>query len=100
MRRKSITAADVPRPFLGSHATVAGPFVFVGGQIACDYRTGVAARARRGRRGAVPAVASAQQSAYILDAAQAILRAAGSSFEHGVRIDQFCTHPDAASSYL
>ena len=100
MRRKSITAPDVPRPFLGSHATVAGPFVFVGGQIACDYRSGLPASARRGRGAAVPAVASAQQSAYILEAAQTILRAAGSSFDLGVRIDQFCTHPDAASPYL
>jgi enamine deaminase RidA (YjgF/YER057c/UK114 family) len=48
----------------------------------------------------VPTIASRYQSDFILERSINILKAAGSSFELGLRIDQFCTHPRAASPYL
>ncbi len=98
--REVIHCPDVPTPIVGSHAVRAGDFLFLGGQIPSDYQTGLALEARGGRGAMEPVVASKLQSGYILQHAEKILRAAGSSLERGVRIDQFCTHPDAASPYL
>ena len=100
MRREAILSPDVPPPIMGSHAVRAGDYVFLGGQIPSDYLNGLAPEAKKKRETSVPAAASKHQSHYILENAQKILKAAGSSLELGVRIDQFCTHPDAASPYL
>ena len=100
MQRKAILCPDVPKPIVGSHAVKAGDFVFVGGQIPTDYRTGLVPEAMVGRGADEPVVASRLQSEAILRNTEKILREAGSSLELGVRIDQFCTHPDAASPYL
>lgn len=100
MRREAIVCEKVPRLMMGSHAVKAGDFVFLGGQIASDYKTGLAPEVRRAGDTSNPAVSARLQSDYILKNARAILKAAGSSLENGVRIDQFCTVPEAASPYL
>jgi len=100
MKREAIVCPDLPAPVMGSHAVKAGDLVFLGGQIASDYRSGVVPEANTARAAANPIVAAKLQSDYILRAAQRILGAAGSSLANGVMIDQFVTHPEAASAYL
>ncbi|MFQ5915041.1 MAG: RidA family protein [Nitrospinota bacterium] len=100
MRRDVIVCPKVPQPIMGSHAVRAGDFVFVGGQIASDYQSGLASEVKEAEDIPHPIVSAKLQSDYILKSAQAILKAAGSSLRNGVRIDQFCTRPDAASPYL
>src|SRR3972149_5404832 len=99
-KREAIVCPDLPAPVMGSHAVKAGDLVFLGGQIASDYRSGVVPEANTARAAANPIVAAKLQSGYILRAAQRILGAAGSSLANGVMIDQFVTHPEAASAYL
>lgn len=100
MRRQVVMCPDVPRPIMGSHAVKAGDFVFLGGQLATDYRSGLAPEVDTPRGAANAIVAAKTQSHYILNATERILKAAGSSLGNGVRIDQFVTRADAASPYL
>src|SRR5262249_27483273 len=51
---------NLPRPLVGSHAVTAGDFVFVGGLLPTDYRTGLADGARA--QSALPLVDDALQS--------------------------------------
>jgi enamine deaminase RidA (YjgF/YER057c/UK114 family) len=85
---------------MGSHAVQAGGFIFVGGQLASDYQHGLAPEVDTPRAARNPVVAGKLQSEYILNSTEAILKAAGSSLQHGVRIDQFVSRPDVASPYL
>ena len=100
MKREAILCPDVPSPIMGSHAVKAGDFVFLGGQIASDYHNGLAAEVRTPPAAANAIVAAKVQSDYVLGTTQKILGAAGSSLANGVMIDQFVTHPAAASAYL
>lgn len=100
MRREVIACPELHKPPMGSHGVKAGDFVFVGGQIASDYRNGLAPEVDTPRAERNAIVAGKLQSEYILNTTEAILKAAGSSLRHGVRIDQFVTRPDVASPYL
>ena len=101
MRRDVIQCPKVPVPVMGSLAVRAGDFIFVGGQFPTDYKTGLAPEVKKKSRGITnPAVLAKIQSDYILTNTQAILKAAGSSLDYGVRIDQLVTRPEAASPYL
>ncbi len=100
MRREVVLCPGIPKPPMGSHAVKAGPFVFVGGQLASDYRQGLVPEVDTPRAARSAAVAAKLQSEYILTNAETILKEAGSSLERGLRIDQFVTRPDAASPYL
>ena len=99
MKKQAVTI-EGPGQLLGSHAIRAGDFVFVGGQMPIDPQTGLLAQVQHSPETNVPTIASKRQSNYILDRGIDILKRAGSAFEHGLRIDQFCTHPRAASPYL
>jgi enamine deaminase RidA (YjgF/YER057c/UK114 family) len=100
VRREAIVCPDLPRPIMGSHAVRAGDFVFLGGQLATDYRTGLVPEVETPRAARNAVVAAKLQSEYILRATETILRAAGSSLRSGTRIDQFVTRPEVASPYL
>ena len=101
MRRDVIQCPKVPVPVMGSLAVRAGDFIFVGGQFPTDYKTGLAPEVKKKSRGITnPAVLAKIQSDYILRNTQAVLKAAGSSLDYGVRIDQLVTRPEAASPYL
>lgn len=98
--KKTVIAMDGPRQVLGSPAVRVGDYVFLGGQMPVDPDRGLVPQVTRAPDTDVPTIASKCQSDYILDRSIAVLKAAGSSFDFGVRIDQFCTHPRAASPYL
>ena len=100
MKRSVVTVDDCPRQVLGSPAVKVGDYVFLGGQVAVDPEGGLVPQVRREPDTYVPTIGSKFQSDYILDRSIKILKAAGSSLARGVRIDQFCTHPRAASPYL
>jgi len=100
VRREAIVCPDLPKPVMGSHALKAGDFVFLGGQLPTDYRNGLVPEVDTPPAAANSIVAAKLQSDYILRTTQAILKAAGSSLQSGVRIDQFVTRPEAASPYL
>jgi enamine deaminase RidA (YjgF/YER057c/UK114 family) len=85
---------------MGSQAVQAGDFVFLGGQIASDYQNGLAPEVKRAGNLTHPIVSAKNQTTYVLKNAQAILKAAGSSIQNGVRIDQAVTLPEVASPYL
>ena len=100
MKRKVVTMNDGPRQVVGSAAVTAGDYVFLGGQMAVDPDCGLVPDVQREPGTNVPTIAAGLQSRYILERTIRILQAAGSSFDYGLRIDQFCTHPRAASPYL
>jgi enamine deaminase RidA (YjgF/YER057c/UK114 family) len=100
MKRSVVPAVSGPQQVLGSPAVRVGDYVFLGGQMAVDRDSGLLPEMRRAPATDVPPIASRYQSEHILDRSIDILKAAGSSLELGLRIDQFCTHPRAASAYL
>lgn len=100
MKRTVVNNDTGPEQVLGSSAVKVGDYVFLGGQMAVARESGLLPDVRHAPATDVPTIASKYQSDYILDRSINILKAAGSSFELGLRIDQFCTHPRAASPYL
>ena len=100
MKKVVVTLDKGPRQVLGSPAVKVGDYVFLGGQLPVDPEHGLLPEVQREPATRVPTIASKLQSDYILDRSIALLRTAGSSFDYGLRIDQLCTHPRAASPYL
>jgi enamine deaminase RidA (YjgF/YER057c/UK114 family) len=100
MQKVIVRLADGPQQVLGSPAVKVGDYVFLGGQLPVDPAHGLLAEVQREPGTSVPTIASRLQSEYILERSIKLLQAAGSAFDYGLRIDQFCTHPRAASPYL
>ena len=100
MKKIVVAFDDGPRQVLGSPAVKVGDYVFLGGQVPIDPTSGLVREVRREPSTDVPTIASKFQSEYILNRSSRILKMAGSSLACGLRIDQFCTHPRAASPYL
>jgi enamine deaminase RidA (YjgF/YER057c/UK114 family) len=100
MKKSIVALDDGPQQVLGSPAVKVGDYVFLGGQVAVDPESGLVPAVLHKPDTNVPTIGSKFQSDYILDRSIKILKAAGSSLACGVRIDQFCTHPRAASAYL
>jgi enamine deaminase RidA (YjgF/YER057c/UK114 family) len=100
MKRVVVELENRPQQVLGAPAVKVGDYVFLGGQVPIDPDRGLVPEVQHEPGTNVPTIASQLQSEYILDRSIEILKAAGSSFDCGVRIDQFCTHPRAASPYL
>jgi len=98
--KRTVIAVDGPQQVLGSPAVKVGDYVFLGGQVAVDPKSGLVPQVQHEPDTNVPTIASRYQSDHILDRSIKILNAAGSSLACGLRIDQFCTHPRAASPYL
>src|SRR5215211_5942720 len=89
--QKEVIQTDrAPQPLANySQAVRAGQFLFLAGQIASDYRTGVAPEARRNPE--FPAYGSdiSLQTRYILNNIKAVLEAGGSSFDNVVKAQVF-----------
>jgi enamine deaminase RidA (YjgF/YER057c/UK114 family) len=84
--------SDAPRPLAHYREGVTcGPWVFAAGQIASDYRTGVAPEARRNP--AFPYYGSdiKLQTRYVLENLKKTFAAAGSSLDHVVKAQVFLT---------
>jgi enamine deaminase RidA (YjgF/YER057c/UK114 family) len=91
MKLKTIKS-EAPRPLAHySECVQVGPWVFPAGQIASDYKTGVASAARKNP--AFPYYGSdiKLQTRYVLDNLKKTFAAAGSSFEHVVKAQVFLT---------
>ena len=92
MPRVDIAVADIPRPL--AHYTPAarvGDLVFAAGQLASDFRTGVAPEARIDP--AFPYYGSAikKQTRYVLENLKRTFAAAGTSLDHVVKAQVFHT---------
>ena len=92
MARVDIAVPDIPRPL--AHYTPAarvGDLVFAAGQLASDFKTGVAAEARMDP--AFPYYGSAikKQTRYVLENLKRTFAAAGTSLEHVVKAQVFHT---------
>lgn len=101
MERRPLRPKGLPVPPLPiSPAIQAGRWVFVSGQIATDYKTGIAADAMvnpRLPRHASPVKAQARN---IFRSIGAIMEEAGSSVDNLVRIDQFTPDKTYIDGYL
>jgi len=100
MKKTAFNAEGFPRNALGPHATRAGDFVFLSGQVPFDEATGLVPQVTSGFGRGTTAIDAARQTQFVLRRAAKSLEAAGSSLALGVRIDQFVTDPLAASAYL
>jgi enamine deaminase RidA (YjgF/YER057c/UK114 family) len=84
----TIVTSEAPRPLAHyNEAFRVGPFVFAAGQIASDYRTGVAPEASPDPPRYTSAIK--QQTAYILGNLAKTFGAAGSSLDHVVKAQVF-----------
>lgn len=79
-------------PFHYSHAVKSGPLIFTSGQLATDFHSGIAVEAavNPGKPYAGPPAIS-RQTRYIFKNLNRLLRAAGSSLDNMLRVEQFIT---------
>jgi len=101
MRKETVHCETVPSPGGPiAHAVKAGPLVFLSGQLASDFRTGVAPEAR------VPAGVPhhhnvmAVQSEYVFRNIAAIMEVAGTSIEHVIKVQSYTPSLDEFSGHL
>ena len=93
MGKTIITARSVPQSLCHApHAVQAGPFVFVSGLYATDFKTGIAVKSDpdfpfSGK------TAVELQTEYILDNLEKILRAAGTGMDQVVKTEVYLTEP-------
>ena len=90
--------AKPPLPF--SPAIQAGPWVFVSGQLATDYRTGLAADAVINPDLPFHTSAVKAQARHIFRNVSALMEEAGSSIDNLVRIDQYTPDKKHIDGYL
>lgn len=85
-RKEVISVNDAPMP-IGheSQATRAGPLLFLSGQLATDYKHGIAPEARVDPGFPYHSSSIKRQTQYILKNVETICRAAGTSFKNLVR---------------
>jgi enamine deaminase RidA (YjgF/YER057c/UK114 family) len=98
--RIEIIKSAAPRPLANySECFKCGPWVFAAGQIASDYKTGVAPEARR--KPAFPYYGSdiKLQTHYILGNLKKTFEAAGSSLDHVVKAQVFMTDLDNFTAF-
>ncbi len=102
MMRKEIVRCDaVPGP--GGHvvpAVKAGPLVFLSGQLASDFNTGLAPEARVVEGMPHHQNAMTLQSEYVFRNIAALMEAAGSSIENVVKVQSFTPSLDEFSGHL
>ncbi|MCC7105013.1 MAG: RidA family protein [Chloroflexi bacterium] len=90
LRKETITSERVPKPLANyCQAVRAGQFLFLAGQLASDYQTGIPAEARRNPE--FPSYGSdiELQTRYILRNIGEVLEAGGSSFDQVVKAQVF-----------
>jgi enamine deaminase RidA (YjgF/YER057c/UK114 family) len=93
MKKESVFSEKAPRPLTHNpHAVKAGPYLFVSGLHATDFRTGIPVKSNP----IFPFVGPTDielQTEYILKNLAAILEAAGSGLDHVVKTEVFLGHP-------
>ena len=101
MRKEIVQPDGVPGPGVGiAPAVRAGPLVFLSGQDASDYKTGVAAEARVPEGVPHHLNPMSVQSEYVFRNIAAIIEAAGSSIEHIVKVESYTPSFDEFSGHL
>ena len=98
--KEVISPPGLPEQRGYSHAIKAGDLLFPSGQMATDFKNGIApeARAKPGRPLDLRPVK--QQTRYIYKRLQEIMRAAGGSLDDLVRLDQFSLNRQSTNDYL
>jgi enamine deaminase RidA (YjgF/YER057c/UK114 family) len=95
-RAARVAVPDIPQPLAHyTPVTRVGDLVFAAGQIASDYRTGVAPEARVDPAFPFDGSAIRRQTRYVLENLARTFRAAGTSLEHVVKAQVF--HTDLAN---
>jgi enamine deaminase RidA (YjgF/YER057c/UK114 family) len=95
-----ISTDSAPRPKANySQAVVAGDLVFLAGQLASDFETGVAPEARVDPAFRFYGSEIESQTEYVVDVIEAILKASGSSLDNVVKAQTFLTDLDNFHGY-
>jgi len=85
-----VVASGAPRPLANySEAFVAGDLVFAAGQLASDFKEGIAAQARRPASFPYYGSDIELQTTYVLENLKKTFEAAGSSLDHAVKAQVF-----------
>ena len=93
MKKEAIFPAALPKPVMGYSPVVkAGPLVFVSGQVASDFKTGVPPEARTNARFPHHGSNIERQTAFIANKLEAALGDAGSSLANAVFLNLYHTH--------
>ncbi len=101
MRKEIVRCDAVPGPGgPEAQAVKAGPLVFLSGQLASDYRTGVAPEARLPEGLPYQRSAIVVQSEYVLRNVAALMEAAGASLERVVKLQSYTPDLDEFSGHL
>ncbi len=101
MHKEIVKCDPVPGPGGHvAHAVKAGPLVFLSGQNAADYTTGVAPEARVPEGVPHHLNPMAVQSEYVFRNIAAIMEAAGSSLEHVIKVQSYTPSLDEFSGHL
>lgn len=101
MRKEIVRCEKVPSPGGPvAHAVKAGPLVFLSGQLASDFRTGVAPEARVPEGVPHHQNVMAVQSEYVFRNIAAIMEAAGSSVENVIKVQSYTPSLDEFSGHL
>ncbi len=100
MDRRVLGRSLAKPPLPISPAIQAGPWVFISGQLATDYRTGVAADAKPNPDLPFHSSPVKAQARHIFRNISAIMEEAGSSIDNLVRIDQFTPEKKHIDGYL
>jgi reactive intermediate/imine deaminase len=95
-----IETDDAPHPKANySQAVVAGDLVFVAGQLASDFKTGVAPEARVDPNFRFYGSEIESQTEYIVNNIETVLKASGSSLDNIVKTQTFLTDLDNFHGY-
>lgn len=93
MKKETIVTEKAPKPITHNpHAVNAGPYVFVSGLYATDFKTGIPVKSNPIFPFAGPSDIELQTE-YILKNLSAILEAAGSNLANVVKTEVFLAHP-------
>ena len=94
MRKEAIFPADLPQPRVAySPAVKAGPLVFVSGQVASDFQTGIPPQASLNPNFPHHGSSIERQARFICKNLQSTLKAAGSGLEQSLFLALFHTNP-------
>jgi reactive intermediate/imine deaminase len=100
IKREVIRTDDAPHPKANySQAVVAGDLVFLAGQLASDFKTGVASEAKVDPNFRFYGSEIEAQTEFIANNIEAVLKASGSSLENVVKAQTFLTDLDDFYAY-
>jgi reactive intermediate/imine deaminase len=99
-KREVIRTDDAPHPKANySQAVAAGDLVFLAGQLASDFKTGVAPEAKVDPNFRFYGSEIEAQTEFVTNNIEAVLKAAGSSMDHVVKTQTFLTDLDNFYGY-